>query len=367
MTNDVKAQLNNIIQDDAVAAIVMRQHLKPVEGEMAVIFPPTYLKTKNDVGYNIDTIGQSQTICTIDSVGAQANRMEPIFKNPPYCDLVPKITVEIRKPPAKGQDQGELIDEVNLLDAGHRIADAVVRFSDKTNDIDAAFQAIKKRNASVLAKLAPTSLVFGCWDSRGSSVKIPRIVRSTIRAHNANEITRYAQYFAPVKHYEEAGVEKKKLDKQVKGKKKGSKIGFYDNPSGENPGGVFLDSGSQILRDAVLSLSALRALRAENDENPMNLRRYIFGLSLVAITAPQKPLLRMGCELTSDPNKPATWERVYCDGTRTPFTISHDDSIAFAQAAAHDFGVGESKVFVFDPKKANAALDKETKQESEEE
>ena len=54
----------------------------------------------------------------VDSVGAQANRLEPLFKQPPYSELVPKATVRI----------GER--EVDLLDAGHRAADAVVRFSD---------------------------------------------------------------------------------------------------------------------------------------------------------------------------------------------------------------------------------------------
>jgi CRISPR-associated protein Csb1 len=81
MTNEIKAQLNNVITDESsAAAIVMRQHLKPVEGDApVVIFPPTYA----DIGYNIDTIDQTgkiKNVCTIDSVGSQANRMEPLFK-----------------------------------------------------------------------------------------------------------------------------------------------------------------------------------------------------------------------------------------------------------------------------------------------
>ena len=37
-------------------------------------------------------------------------------------------------------------------------------------------------DASALAKLAPTSLVFGVWDSRDTQAKLPRLVQSVIRA-----------------------------------------------------------------------------------------------------------------------------------------------------------------------------------------
>jgi CRISPR-associated protein Csb1 len=56
-------------------ALVLREHLMPVEGEDAVFFPPTYA----DVGYNIDELSDGTKVATIDSVGSQANRMEPVF------------------------------------------------------------------------------------------------------------------------------------------------------------------------------------------------------------------------------------------------------------------------------------------------
>jgi CRISPR-associated protein Csb1 len=43
--------------------------------------------------YNIDTLSDGTRVCTIDSVGSQANRMEPIFKAPPYSQLVPQIDI----------------------------------------------------------------------------------------------------------------------------------------------------------------------------------------------------------------------------------------------------------------------------------
>ncbi len=275
----------------------------------------------------------------------------PFSKNRKYNDLVPQITVEVRKPSSKGQEQGELIDKVNLLDAGHRIADAVARFSDKADEINAAFNAIKEGNATPLAKLSPTSLVFGCWDSRGSSVKLPRIVRSTIKAYNVFKLTRAAQYVPATGHYEEAF--ERLSDRE---RKKFADAGMGHVPSTGAPGGVMLDSKSEVIKETVISLSALRSLQTDNDSNPIKLRRYIFGLSLVAITAAQEPLLRMGCELTADPNMPAIWEIVNCDGTRKSFAISHDDALNFAQDAKNEFGIGESKTFTFDTRRANEAL-----------
>jgi CRISPR-associated protein Csb1 len=61
-------------------AIHLKQKLLPVEGEGGVIFPPTYA----DIGYNIDQLSDGTKIVTIDSVGSQANRMEPIFKHARY-------------------------------------------------------------------------------------------------------------------------------------------------------------------------------------------------------------------------------------------------------------------------------------------
>jgi len=39
--------------------------------------------------------------------------------------------------------KGELVDTVSVFDAGHRIADAVVRFSNLRDDIRAAFAAAR--------------------------------------------------------------------------------------------------------------------------------------------------------------------------------------------------------------------------------
>lgn len=335
---------DNLLTSPAIAAIVMRQPLKPVEGDDAVIYPPTFA----DVGYNIDTIDHNgsankSNVCLIDSVGSQANRMEPIFKNPPYAKLVPQIQIHIKTKEADKM--------VHLFDAGHRIADAVARCSELLGEINDAFKQAQAGDCEPLARLAPTSLVFGVWDSRGTQVKMPRVVRSTIRALNVHKLTRSAQY-TPAMNYSQAGV----LSEEEA--KKGSEQGFSHVPAPATLGGVLLDAESRVIREAVLSLSALRALRAATDETTLRLRRYILGLSLVMFTAPQEALLRMGCELTADPDNPAVWEQVDCAGKREQFTLSHADALAFAQAAANEFGVAEGRTVEFSVKMAKESLKK---------
>ena len=335
---------DNLLTSPAIAAIVMRQPLKPVEGDDAVIYPPTFA----DVGYNIDPLGDKDSsmppnVCLIDSVGSQANRMEPLFKNAPYAGLVPQVQIQVKTKEAD--------TTVHLFDAGHRIADAVARCSELYDDIKSAFTQVKSGNCEPLARLAPTSLVFGVWDSRGTQVKLPRVVRSTIRALNVHSLKRSATYF-PAINYENAGIG------GGEGDKKSSTEGLAGALDSGSPGGVLLCDDSKVIREAVLSLSALRALRAETNDDTLKLQRYILGLSLVMFTAPQEALLRMGCELTGDPDNPATWEQVTCTGDRDTFALTHDDALDFAKAVAKDFGVSDDRTVKFDTKKAKDSLKK---------
>ena len=129
-------------------------------------------------------------------------------------------------------------------------------------------------------------------------------------------------------------------------------------PSTGDPGGVILNEKSYILRESVLSLSVLRSMKANDDISTLKLQRYLLGLSLVAFTAPQDAFLRMRCELTGDPDHPATWETVKYDGSRSSLSIEHKDALKFAQKAADAFEKGESTTYQFDPKKAKEALKK---------
>src|SRR5690606_18116055 len=106
-------------------ALVLKEHLVPVEGEDAVFFPPTYA----DVGYNIDTLSDGTKVATIDSVGSQANRIEPIFgSDSELAKLVPQIMIDI--------GDGRCVP---IFEAGHRLGDAIVRSSELRDDAQAAF------------------------------------------------------------------------------------------------------------------------------------------------------------------------------------------------------------------------------------
>ena len=165
-------QINSFADDrDGAVALHLRQPLLPVEGPGSVIFPPTYADSplsQRDFGYNIDELSDGTRIATIDSVGSQANRMEAVFLRAladgpenPRSGLVPQIDI------AYGNEKS-----VSILEAGHRLGDAVIRSTALKERADEAFEAFLDRDdVAPLAKLAPTSLVFGVWDSRGNAGK----------------------------------------------------------------------------------------------------------------------------------------------------------------------------------------------------
>jgi CRISPR-associated protein Csb1 len=348
MTNEqvnVK-KFDDWLQDESdVAALVMRQWLEPVEGKDAVVFPPTYAKPERAreedwLGYNVDRFEDGSNVCQIDSVGSQANRMEPIFKRDPYSKLVPQVII-------RAGDR-----EVHLLDAGHRAADAIVRFSDLRTDLKTAFKELKAGNAGPLAKLAPTSLVFGAWDSRETQVKVPRIVRSVIRAFNIRVLHRSAQYVPAIQYVNE------KLLAEPSNKTDQDRMaewGLSHVPAPWTHGGIQVLG--EIRRDATLNLSALRSLAdSSHGDDTLKLRRYILGLALVSFTAPQETLLREGCHLVPDYGHPAEWHLVRHDGARAPLSLSHADALRYAQEAAASFGVGPDRKASFNNQAAKEAL-----------
>jgi CRISPR-associated protein Csb1 len=322
-------------------ALTIREYLEPVQGKNSVLFPPTFAPpegSKEKPSYIIDDTTRGK-VSLVDSVGSQANRSEPLFKRDPYAKLVPQITVKV----------GERL--ISLLDAGHRAADAVVRFSDQAAPLKAAFIAIRDRgDSSLLARIAPTSLVFGAWDSRDTRVKLPRIIGSVIRAYGIDPLTRSAQ-FSTVLEKEET--EKLGLDQDFL-----SNQGLSDSPAGRGPGGVIAREG--VIREATLNLIVLRSLAGSTEEETGRLQRYIFGLALVAFFAPVELFLREGCLLTVSEDKETEVKAVFRDGQRKAVGADPTEALRFAQTAASEFGVGPNLVAEFSGERV-----KEAKGESE--
>ncbi|MHB1559240.1 MAG: type I-G CRISPR-associated RAMP protein Csb1/Cas7g [Isosphaeraceae bacterium] len=336
------AQFDNYLADDGPAALVIREHMMPVEGRDGVLFPATFAAGDGfPGGYNIDVFPNgtgSENVCLVDTVGSQANRIEPMFADGAYRALVPQIVV-------KAGDE-----EVNLLTAGHRAGDAIVRCSSLQQELQDAFKSLLKGDATPLARIAPTSLVFGVWDSRDTQAKLPRLIGSTIRAFNVRRLKRSAQY-NPATQYVPNGLLDEPADKATTDAY--AQRGFIHVPATGSHGGVIADGG--IRRDASLGLAALRLLFAGKDEKKtLALRRYILGLALTAFTRNPSGYLRQGCLLVLDPDRPREFSEVYPTGERRPATITHEEALAYATAAARDFGVGESRTVPFDREKAKA-------------
>ncbi len=325
-------------------ALVWKQQLEPVEGDGAVLFPPTYA----DVGYNIDKLGDGTRVATVDSVGSQANRLEPIFEQSEGGDnnlagLVPQIEIEI------GENR-----RVSILRAGHRLGDAIIRSSELKDEARSAFAAFLERgDASAIAKLAPTSLVFGVWDSRDTQAKLPRLVQSVIRAWDVDTLTRSAQY-VPAIDYAALDVfsEEEKAKQEGDPKSPLAKRGFVAVPATGAHGGVV--ARGPIVRDVTVNLVAVRRLRS--GKTTEELCRYILGLCLVAATEPLDGFLRAGCLLVPKAEAKTSWIEVARTGERSEVELDAGAVRSFAAEAASKFGVGPDRVVKFDPKLAKEDL-----------
>ncbi len=324
-------------------ALVLKEKLMPVEGERGIIFPPTYA----DIGYNIDELSDGKKIATIDSVGSQANRMEPLFKEESLKDLVPQIDIKINE---------EKI--ISIFDIGHRLGDALIRCSDFSAEAKEAFENWREGDAFKLAKLAPTSIVFGAWDSRDTAAKLPRIVQSVIRAWDVTELKRSATYVPPV-DYSKLDIFSEEDKAKAEGDTKNplAKRGFVHVPAGKVPGGVI--ANGPIYRDVTVNLVALRQIKSKEKRD--ELRKYILGLSLTVAIQPLDGFLRQGCLLTLDPTVKESWIVVNRDGTRQSVTIKEQTVLDYAKKSSNNFGVGKSKKAEFDKKKAKEDSQKDKK------
>ena len=330
-------------------ALCLKQKLVPVEGDGGVIFPPTYAMDEGKVPYNIDELPDGTKVATIDSVGSQANRMEPIFKETKLGEpenalakLVPQIDI------VYGNEK-----TISLLEAGHRLGDAIVRSSDLREDAQKAFRLfLDTGDASAIAKLSPTSLVFGVWDSRDTQAKLPRLVQSIIRAWDVTTLRRSAQYNPPIDYVDlDVFSEEEKSKQEGDPKSPLAKRGFVHVPATGVHGGVV--ARGPIERTTTVNLVALRKL---DGESAQALRRYVLGLALVAATAPLDGFLRQGCLLVQDETSQPEWKTVSRDGIREPTSLSPAVALRYAEKAASAFKVGPNRRAVFKKELAQADL-----------
>ena len=168
-------RLRNAVDGDAVA-LRSRMVLQPVGGEGDKVFPPSFLVPRGtEHRYAVeerqvgDSAGPSLTVL-LDSVASQANRAEMALLEGwesgglafpvPYVDF-------------SGDGGVTDYEKLTVLDAPHRLADAIFRDSllDGTlfrlSSVGVASTNATPRNATGLFRYSPTSLLFGMWDSTG--------------------------------------------------------------------------------------------------------------------------------------------------------------------------------------------------------
>ncbi len=334
-------------------ALHFHQELIPVEGRGEVFFPPTFA----GIEYNIDTLQDGTKVALVDSVGSQANRLEPLFLENHLKHLVPQITITY------GEPKKETDGVYSLLEAGHRLGDAIVRCTTLKDDAQKAFKTFqRKKDATLLAKISPTSLVFGVWDSRDTMAKIPRILQSTIRAWDVSELKRSAQ-FTPALDYSELELLKEADKKKAKDSKSPvAARGFGHVPAVGSHGGIVANGA--ICRNLTINLIALRRLMGPDSDVTNALQQYILGLALVAATEPTDLFLRQGCLLAPDIDASARWEIVGRDGVRREIEMSPETLLTYAEKAAKQFGVGKPREVSFDKKLAEQDIKKASKDKS---
>jgi len=403
MTSEVTNNVLNawVTDNSGPVALHLKQTLVPVEavnGEAGVIFPPTYA----DIGYNIDTLSDGTRVATIDSVGSQANRLEPAFMAASENQdqwLVPQIEIILRLEPcgecdACGKAEPKSRKKSNgctsprkvkrsIFDLAHRAADAVVQASPGLNAlVEKAFESLQDGDAGPLCALAPTSLVFGVWDSRGGTgEKRPRLVRSIIRAWDIEPLHAAAQFNSVWKALDEE--QKTELEKEAKRQKvklsakgladapgvfRDTKVSQYrdgaPNPEARVLGGVL--AKGRIEREVTVNLVALRGLRGKGQDETNAIRKYLLGLSLLAATADIELFLREGCHLRYSDEKDV-WYEVPRRGKPVAVTLLADRDVLkqYAMKAAELFRSKwpETTEYNFDLSEAKKLLVKKTGEE----
>ena len=333
--------INQLVADAGIVAVTFRQELQAVDGPDIPIFPPTYPapkdggKHKFETPYTVNETRDGIRVCDLDSVQSQANRMEAVFSTD-LADVVPQLAVQAGTHPP-----------IPLTELPHRIVDAAIRATDLSDEIRCCMKAADLGDPGPLARIGPTSFVYGAWDSRDTQIRLPRAIRSEIRAYDVSVFTRSAQYSGAFPR-ESLGIDEK--DWKKKGESGAAERGFAPTPSVNAHGGILVHG--RIVHSASILLNVLRKYRAADGTDL--LPTYLLGLALGGLLVSARDYnLRSGCSLV--PAAPAEWQSVATTGKRTPVDVSESAAIEqlrevardWAEAANIDLG-GEPKVHPVD-------------------
>lgn len=287
------------------AAVRCVTRLQPAGGRGDKVFPPTYATgDKATTRYAFEerrVEGQTVKTVLLDSVASQANRIEESLQAAWEEERLnfPVITVDF----TKEKEIGDL-DTISVLQAPHRIADALLRDSLDAKDKKTRFRDTKigqgytdatVRNATAVYVYCPTALIFGVWDSTGPKggmgSKFQRALVSEIIGVGAEAGVKTASRLDPAGIQANVPVFHGKDDSEdwttnedlaAKDKKSGKPLPFgRKSTEGKNKGKASAVNHSNVaptiedkaggvtidyaLQTTVLSLPALRKLRFPTD------------------------------------------------------------------------------------------------------
>ncbi len=367
------------------AAIRCLTRLQPAGGSGDKVFPPTYAtgdKATTRYAFEERRIdGQSIRTVLLDSVASQANRIEESLQAAWEEERLsfPVITVDF----SKEEDIGDL-DTISVLQAPHRIADALLRDSVdasekkirfRETEIGRAYTDATVKNATAVYMNCPTALIFGVWDSTGPKggmgSKFQRALVSEIVGVGAEPGVKTASRLDPTGIQANVPVFHGKDDpedwttNEELALKKGNKPALFSrkgaqgkgNPSAVNhsnipptiedkAGGVTIDYAQQT---TVLSLPALRRLRFPTDgegqqlsgkarldaENAVRTALAALALAGVAEQRIHGYDLRSRSFLIPEDGQPLKFELIPADGGKGEFfSLTSDAAAELVSAAA---------------------------------
>lgn len=342
-------------------AFRLRSRLQPAGGVGDKVFPPTYAEgqdgRKHVTKYATEERvidGASKPTVLLDSVAAQANRMElALLDARDRGDIaLPLLSVDF------GEDFPDL-GRITALEAPHRAYDAVLRDSTldgsafRASDLGRRLTDANPRDARAMLEHCPTALVFGAWDSTGPrggmGHKFQRTIVSEVVGIGFVAGSKVGSRLDPLQIAAGVGLNIPKddsdgwtVDEKGKSKSKPSEVNHSNiAPSrDEEAGGVTFE---YALHTAVLSLPALRRLRfGDWDDSKSDAARLVLtALGLLALTLQRRAGYDFRSRCTLVPEGPAHLELVHADGTATAHALSVPEASAlFAAAVQHAKGAG---------------------------
>lgn len=289
--------LDKLLTEDKCSFIVITEQLMPAGGMHTSVAAAQYPAAQ---GTNPDRfLGGANLVpkdggfdVIIDSIASSANRRDEYMNregNEHLNRLMPEVFVQI------GDSQN------HISEAPHRSADASLPLNEQLGAmINGAIKDWVAGNAAPLAKFDPSSIIGGCWHSRGDSgVKMSRMVSGQITGIDAIPEPSMTVYTG--------SLGAKALNHDLGDSDEISRTGHGMVPSVGKPTNKV--RVSSIIATTNLSLDPIRLLRArkrplsrrgrteEEKQEDLRLQRYILGLALVKALVPPPSVLRSGCEL----------------------------------------------------------------------